>query len=208
MKIGAYYSHLNGYEWLIKNKPQLWKEVEDTIKGINAYSLPPKIGRGAYNKGKVLLGGTPLNKAFDTGFSSRGWKKSGRIPFVSTSNIDELKKVINLDIKSQKAHFKSLGMKFGKDFHNISIEFDFEKDRVGLEVQFGKYFSVQYDIYTKFVPLYNENKIDLGIEIVPMKSMSKNMVAGPANFERNAHEIIRQGRTNPPCPLILIGIEP
>ena len=79
---------------------------------------------------------------------------------------------------------------------------------MSIEVQFGKYAFVQYDIFIKHAADYMNNRIDLGVEIVPMKSLQMEMSSGPTNYERNLHEILRQGRIFPPVPLILIGVEP
>mgnify|MGYP001995163531 CR=1 FL=1 len=53
-----------------------------------------------------------------------------------------------------------------------------------------------------------QDRIDLGIEIVPMKSMEREMSSGLPYYEKYFHEILRQGRIFPPVPLILVGIKP
>ena len=121
---------------------------------------------------------------------------------MNLSNINSNNK-INLPIEKQKAIIAKEKIKSLSG----SVESDFAKDRISIEVQFGKYAFVQYDIYVKFTPQYNDNIIDLGVEIVPMKSLEKEMSSGPTNYERNLHEIFRQGRTFPPIPIILIGID-
>ncbi len=40
-----------------------------------------------------------------------------------------------------------------------------------LEVQFGKYSFVAYDLFVKHLDFYVGDKIDVGIEILPMKSL-------------------------------------
>jgi len=50
--------------------------------------------------------------------------------------------------------------------------------------------------------------IDVGIEIVPMKSLEREMSSGVAYHERDLFNLMRQGRGIPAVPLILVGIAP
>jgi len=36
MKIGAMYSHLNGFEWIQYHQKQMWEEMESIITSIDA----------------------------------------------------------------------------------------------------------------------------------------------------------------------------
>ena len=51
---------------------------------------------------------------------------------------------------------------------------DFVKDRVAIEVQFGKYSFVAYDLFVKHLAFYMGDKIDVGIEILPMKQLQSH----------------------------------
>ena len=85
---------------------------------------------------------------------------------------------------------------------------DFVKDRIAVEVQFGKYSFVAYDLFVKHLAFYVGNHIDVGIEILPMKSLQANMSSGVAYYEGEFYNVVRQGRGVPAVPLIIIGIEP
>lgn len=85
---------------------------------------------------------------------------------------------------------------------------DFVKDRVAVEVQFGKYAFVAYDLFVKHLAFYVGDHIDLGIEILPMKSLQKQMSSGVPYFEGEFYNVIRQGRGVPAVPLVIVGIEP
>jgi hypothetical protein len=85
---------------------------------------------------------------------------------------------------------------------------DFVKDRVAVEVQFGKYAFVAYDLFVKHLAFYVGDKIDVGVEILPMKSLSREMSSGVPYFEGELYNVIRNGRGVPAVPLILIGIAP
>ncbi|MEA3508080.1 MAG: BglII/BstYI family type II restriction endonuclease, partial [Synergistota bacterium] len=84
---------------------------------------------------------------------------------------------------------------------------DFVKDRVAIEVQFGKYAFVAYDLFVKHLAFYVRDHIDVGIEILPMKSLQSEMSSGVAYYEGEFYNVVRQGRGVPAVPLVLIGIE-
>lgn len=57
------------------------------------------------------------------------------------------------------------------------------------------------------VSYYIGNEIDVGVEILPMKTMQQQMSSGVSYFEGELYNVIRQGRNVPAVPLVLIGIE-
>ena len=85
---------------------------------------------------------------------------------------------------------------------------DFVKNRVAVEVQFGKYAFVAHDLFVKHLSFYVSNMIDVGIEILPMKEMEKEMSSGVPYFERDLLNVIRQGRGVPAMPIVLLGVAP
>ena len=82
------------------------------------------------------------------------------------------------------------------------------KDRVAVEVQFGKYSFVAYDLFVKHLAFYIGNRIDVGIEILPMKSLQSDMSSGVPYYEGEFYNVVRQGRGVPAVPLVVIGVEP
>jgi len=82
------------------------------------------------------------------------------------------------------------------------------KDRVAVEVQFGKYSFVAYDLFVKHLAFYVGDQIDIGIEILPMKSLQSEMSSGVAYYEGELYNVVRQGRGVPAVPLVIIGIAP
>jgi hypothetical protein len=85
---------------------------------------------------------------------------------------------------------------------------DFVKNRVAIEVQFGKYAFVAYDLFVKHLAFYIGNHIDVGIEILPTKILQSQMSSGPSYYEGELYNVVRQGRGVPAVPLVIIGIEP
>ena len=84
---------------------------------------------------------------------------------------------------------------------------DFVKDRIAVEVQFGKYPFVAYDLFVKHLAFYVGDTIDVGIEILPMKSLQKDMSSGIAYYEGELYNVVRQGRGVPAVPIVLIGCD-
>ena len=147
-------------------------------------------------KGKKLLSPTAINKEFRNQFNNRlGWEKPYKMTFYCCS--DPVVTAKQMDIpkpEDQKEFIESKGL----TAVSSSSSADFIKDRIAIEVQFGKYAFVQFDIFIKHASDFMHDRIDLGVEIVPMKSMEKRMSSGPTFFEKNLHEIKRQGRVSPP----------
>ena len=84
---------------------------------------------------------------------------------------------------------------------------DFVKDRVAIEIQFGKYSSVVYDLFIKHLAFFMGDKIDVGIEILPMKQLQSQMSSGVSYYEGELYNVIRQGRGVLAVPLVIVGIE-
>ncbi len=54
MKIVATYSHLNGLEFLIVHKPNLWEEIKTVIEYIDANACKTKIS-SSYNRNRSII---------------------------------------------------------------------------------------------------------------------------------------------------------
>jgi len=94
-----------------------------------------------------------------------------------------------------------------KQLNSFLKQTDFVKDKIAVEVQFGKYAFVAFDLFVKHLLFYSGGIINLGIEILPTKIMQSNMSSGVAYFEGEVYNILRHGRSNPPVPLLILGIE-
>lgn len=61
---------------------------------------------------------------------------------------------------------------------------DFVKGRGAIGVRFGKYAFAAYDLLVKHLAFYVRDEIDVGIEILPMKSLKQaEMSSGPGYHE-------------------------
>ena len=79
---------------------------------------------------------------------------------------------------------------------------------MAVEVQFGKYAFVAYDLFVKHLAFYVSDLMDVGIEILPMKSLQSEMSSGVPYYEGELYNVVRQGRGVPAVPLVIIGVRP
>jgi len=87
-------------------------------------------------------------------------------------------------------------------------EMDAVKDRLGVEMQFGKYAFLTYDIVAKMVIFRNQKIIDAGIEICPMASMLPHLSSGIGAFEQVAWDLAHRGaHADFDVPVLVLGIE-
>ncbi len=203
MQIGATYSHLNGEEYLLVHRPALHAEVLEVIGSVDADSLRTKRSRERGMVGRMLFSPPALNQAFKLGFVKRGWQDR-RIQFWVTSDERLVRGIHSLPANEQRAQIQAAGLEPIFSYNQI----DFVKERVAVEVQFGKYAFVAHDLFVKHLHFYVSDAIDVGIEILPMKTMEREMSSGVPYYERDLVNVLRQGRGVPAVPLWMIGVEP
>ena len=88
-------------------------------------------------------------------------------------------------------------------------QIDFVKGKVLVEVQFGKCAFMFYDM-AKFQYFFNENKAEVGVEIIPCHGLKKQMSSGVSYGEQLVYDIERLKRHFPAAPVkvILIDADP
>ena len=202
MKIVEKYSHLNGLEYLLVHHPDLWKEIEWVIEQVDGNACKTKISKEKTMKGRLLYSPVDLNKAFKRLLESKGWSES-RVNYWVTKDEGLIRKTLTMPAEVQKEKIRQAG-------HSPIFSYnqtDFVKDRVAIEVQFGKYPFVSYDLFVKHLAFYIQDQIDVGIEILPMKALQSQMSSGISYYEGELYNVVRQGRGVPTVPLVIIGIE-
>lgn len=203
MKIVETYSHLNGLEFLLVHKPELWAEIQRVISNVNAEKCRTKVSKEKTMKGKILYSPIEMNKSFSALLKAKDWKES-RVSYWVTKSEKLIRKTLTMLPEEQKKEIEDAGETPIYSYNQT----DFVKDRVAVEVQFGKYSFVAYDLFVKHLAFYVGDHIDVGIEILPMKSLQSQMSSGVAYYEGEIYNVVRQGRGVPAVPLIIIGIEP
>ena len=204
MRIAQKYSHLNGEEYLIVHHNNLYKEIKQVIASIDAEQFRTKISKEKRKSGNSLLSPIDLNKAFNAEFYKRKWAES-RYNYYITLNRELMEKSVLMSAKEQKEFLIANGEKELIYSYNQT---DFVKDKIAVEVQFGKYAFVAFDLFVKHMLFYSGGVINLGIEILPTKKMQAQMSSGVAYYEGEVYNVMRQGRNSPPVPLLILGIEP
>ena len=204
MRIGKYYSHLNGYEYMLVHKRQLWSEICSAINNVDASLAFNKVSKEKNRVGELLYSPSSMNQLFKDEFLKSGCVER-MINYYVNSDIKTTQEIVNVqDAEKQREIIESNGYRAYRTYNQV----DFVKEGVAIEVQFGKYFSVQYDLHVKHTFFYGRGDIDVGIEIIPMHSLMSNMSSGVAWYENELTNILREGRSNPSVPIVLIGIEP
>ncbi|MFQ6056301.1 MAG: BglII/BstYI family type II restriction endonuclease [Methanosarcinales archaeon] len=173
------YSHLGGLEILKVRYPHIEREIDEIIESIKITGKT-KISKEKTKMGKLLYSPRDMNKAFKEEFYKLGYK--------------ELKDFYDIDAYDRKHKIKA--------FKQI----DFLKERVLVEVQFGKYAFMFYDL-AKFQYFYNKNQADVGIEIVPCYYLHKKMSTGVSYGEQLVYDIERLQRNFPSVPIKVIFID-
>jgi len=203
MRISETYSHLNGLEFLLVHKPRVWKEIQTVIAAVDASKCRTKVSKEKTKQGKLLFSPIDMNAAFYGLLRKKSWNES-RVSYWVTKGEKLVRKTLTMSAAEQKREIIAAGEKPIFSYNQT----DFVKDRVAVEVQFGKYSFVAYDLFVKHLAFYVGDRIDVGIEILPMKSLQSHMSSGVAYYEGEFYNVVRQGRGVPAVPLVLIGIEP
>ncbi len=204
MKIAEKYSHLNGEEYILVHNKKLYKEILSIIKSIDASQFMTKVSKEKTMPGKKLYSPVDLNKAFNEKFNTLGWNES-RYQYYITTDQKILPELITTPYEKQKEFLISKGIK--KPISSYK-QTDFVKEQIAVEVQFGKYAFVAFDLFVKHLLFYSGGVINLGIEVLPTKKMQSQMSSGVAYYEGEVYNVLRHGRNNPPVPLLILGIEP
>jgi hypothetical protein len=203
MKISETYSHLNGLEYLLVHKPELWTEIKSVITEVDAGKCRTKVSKEKTMQGKLLFSPVDMNAEFNRLLREKSWQES-RVSYWVTRSEKLIRQTLTMSADEQKQSIEAAGETPIFSYNQT----DFVKDRVAIEVQFGKYAFVAYDLFVKHLAFYVGDRIDVGIEILPMKSLQAQMSSGVPYYEGEIYNVIRQGRGVPAVPLVIVGIEP
>jgi hypothetical protein len=88
----------------------------------------------------------------------------------------------------------------------IYREIDFVKNRLGVDLQFGKVALIGYSITHKMPIFHDEDVIDVGIEIVAIKDLAAEMSSGVAYFEQLVWDLEHRGVADVDIPVLVVGV--
>ena len=169
---------MGGAEVIESHYRDRWNEVERAISAIKPKQVKTKESREQGREGQLLYSPTVMNKIIKASLQKQGWQ----------SMVEDAPMLEQVEGSSGSQR-----------------EIDFTKDGVGVEVQFGKYAFIAYD-FVKFLAFYEEQRINVGVEIMAMRSLTKEMSSGVGSWESAMQVLKTRPRGHPPMPLVLVGI--
>lgn len=187
MRIGGVYSFNGGEEAITTRYPAELEEVQSVIRGVDANLYKTKTSHEKTMPGRMLFHPKSLNKGFSDSFALFNWH-SHRVYCEYPANY-------YTPDYSPKASIRG-----------AYREMDFIKNRVGVEVQFGKYAFMVYNVCAKMTIFHNENVIDVGIEIVPLKELALEMSSGISYFEQFVWDLEHRGIADIDIPVLILGV--
>ena len=164
------------------------KELEEIIASVDASRLKTKESREVTMPGKKLYSPRSLNEAFNREFTVRGWEK----------------KRVQCTYSSQ---YYREGYRPRQPVRGAFREMDFLKENLGVEIQFGKYAFMVYNVCAKMTIFRNMDLIDAGVEIVPVKSLADEMSTGVSYFEQIVWDLENRGVADIDVPVLILGID-
>lgn len=188
MRIAAQYSFNNGLEEVTRHYSHLLDEVKTCIRNINAEDSKTKISKEKTMPGKTLFSPVGLNESFKKELLPKGWSN------------------MKVDCDYPTTHYLE-DYEIRSSIKGAYRDMDFVKERLGVEVQFGKYSFMVYNVCAKMTIFHNLNLIDYGIEIVPVKSLSAEMSTGVSYFEQFVWDLENRGVADIDIPVLIIGID-
>ncbi len=188
MRIAGIYSFKGGKEQVTKLYPDLLPEVNQAISAVDASLYKTKTSDEVTMMGRMLYSPRALNKAFKSAFFAMGWQ-CVRVPctYPTTHYLDDY------EIRSKN--------------RGAFREMDFVKKKLGIEVQFGKYAFMVYNVCAKMTIFHRLGHIDTGIEIVPVKAFADEMSTGVSYFEQFLWDLESRGVADIDIPVMIIGID-
>jgi len=202
MRIATLYSHLNGHEHILVHKPHIWENIREVIAAVDASECLTKVSKERTKRGKTLYSPVEMNKLFKAQLDRRGWEEA-RTSYWVTADQRLIRKTMQMSPDEQRKEILQAGMKPIFSYNQT----DFVKERIAIEIQFGKYAFVAYDLFVKHMAFFIGDQIDVGIEILPMKDLQAEMSSGVGYYEGELYNLLRQGRGVPAVPLVIIGVK-
>lgn len=183
MKIAHIHSHLGGFEFINVRYPAIWREIRALVEAdLTASQRRHAAGhagrQGHRHRARIF----PFNE-LTSRFLRMGWTKGA---------------AVNDRTSLHTEYSNAVGCPTANLGHMVG------KDRIAVELQICHYLTAAFRHLARYV----SDHIDVGVEILPMKSMQAQMSSGIAYYEGELYNLIREGRGVPAVPLVLIGVAP
>ena len=177
MRVVEEFDHKAGKAFISDKFPKELEEIYEVISKVDLSKYKTKVSKEKTMPGQMLYSPIELNKAFKKEFESFNWS-------------------------SYKQN--RISLPFG---NGAFREMDFIKNKLGVEVQFGKYAFMAYNVSAKMTIFHNKGFIDAGVEIVPMKKMADQMSSGVSYFEQIKWDLEARGVADIDIPVVIMGID-
>lgn len=182
MKIVNTYSFKNGEQYIQQHFAKELSEVVKAIENLDATTCLSKESKEKTMKGKLLFSPRDMNDRLKTELHGKGWTKKAK---------GKRKKYIEPRHAFGKGRFR---------------EMDGIKNTVGLEIQFGKYAFMGYDIFSKMVIFNKLGYISCGIEVVPGRELVKQMSTGVSSYDQLLVDLQHRGESNIDIPVFIVSL--
>lgn len=182
MEIIAEYSFNKGKEYIEKTHKTEFEELKIIISKVDATQCKTKKSEEKTMKGKMLYSPRAMNRLFKKTFKDSGWTVGKRI------------------------YLKTTVPEIGET-HKGYREIDAVKNNLGVEVQFGKYAFMVYNVSAKMTIFCKHGIIDSGVEIVPMATLQKEMSTGVSTFQQIKTDLEYRGVSNIDIPVLVLGVD-
>lgn len=188
MIIAAKYSFNGGEEAVEAKYPHLLRELEAVIASIDASQYKTKESRESRRDFAMLYDPKALNAAVRERMVDAGWR-SHRVQC------------------EYPTEYYVPGYAPRGTTRGAYREMDFVKEKLGIEVQFGKYSFMVYNVAAKMTIFKNLGVIDTGIEVVPVKQLAAEMSSGVSYFEQFAWDLDQRGIADIDTPVLILGLD-
>lgn len=188
VRIAARFSFNDGDAQIIKRYAHLVREINDVIQVVNAADHKTKKSREKTMPGRMLFNPKSINAAFKVAFADRSWQAVR----------------IGCEYSTQYYAKDYIPREMNKGAFR---EMDFVKDKLGVEVQFGKYAFMVYNVCAKMTIFSKLGHIDCGVEIVPVKAFAEEMSSGVSYFEQFVWDLESRGVADIDVPVLILGVD-
>lgn len=189
MRIAGVYSFNHGKEEVTKHYADLLAEVDTVIRAVDSSKHKTKESVEKTMMGRMLFSPRSINTAFKEAFAAfPGWHP------------------VRVLCDYPTGHYLA-GYQIRSKNRGAFREMDFVKNKLGIEVQFGKYAFMVYNVCAKMTIFHKLGHINHGIEIVPVKAFAEEMSTGVSYFEQFIWDLESRGVADIDIPVMILGID-
>lgn len=191
MIIAGRYSFKGGREVLESKYPTELQEIEQILANVDSAAHKTKTSLEKTMSGRILYNSVALNKAVTAEFQARNWHKYRVYCDYSTGYYEPGYVPSPSTTQKRQRPFR---------------EMDFVRNGVGVEVQFGKYAFMVYNVCAKMTIFHRMGVIEAGVEIVPVKDFANEMSTGVSYFEQFVWDLEHRGVADIDIPVLILGV--